>query len=272
MAYHLKHGYRERPEPEYWVDETGDTVWQPDVYLEAAALADRVGAATLIDVGCGTAAKLAALHPGFDLVGVDYGQNIRICRETYPFGLWLEADFDADAPIPVPDPRGAIVICSDVIEHVRTPERLLGQLRRLLYDGAVALILTTPERELRRGRKHAGPPPNPAHTREWALGELRGFMRDEGLEGYFGLTRTNDREPFLHTIFAVIPGSADAAEETAIERWWEYRERWEATATAHETLLRAAPRPLGRRVVRRLRRLAGRAAGGRRRSTAGGSA
>jgi SAM-dependent methyltransferase len=257
MNYHLKPGYSERAEPEYWVDETGDTLWQPDVYLEAASLAERLGAGTIIDVGCGSAAKLIELHPAFEIVGVDYGPNIEACRAAYPFGEWLESDFDSGVEIPVQNADDAVVVCSDVIEHVRKPERLLHQLRSLLDRGALALILTTPERNLRRGTAHVGPPPNVAHTREWALEELQAFMADEGLEGHFGLTRTNDREPFLRTNFAVIPSSSLGAKGEALESWWAYRERWQAAVLEHEKLV-LPQRRVRRRVGRLLRRSAAR--------------
>ena len=183
-------------------------VWQPDVYLEAASLAALLGATTIVDVGCGSAEKVAVFRNEYKIVGVDFGVNIEACRARYDWGDWIGADLDDDdSPLPLSSLNDSIVVCADVIEHVVHPERLLRKLRDLLERGATALVLTTPERDLRRGRKHIGPSPNVAHVREWALDELRGFMADEGLEGYFGLTRTNDTAPYLHTIFAVIPGA-----------------------------------------------------------------
>ena len=168
-------------------------VWQPDVYLEAASLAALLEAATIVDVGCGSAEKVAVFRDEYKIVGVDFGVNIEACRARYDWGDWIGADLDDDdSPLPLSSLSDSIVVCADVIEHVVHPERLLRKLRDLLERGATALVLTTPERDLRRGRKHIGPSPNVAHVREWALDELRGFMADEGLEGYFGLTRTND--------------------------------------------------------------------------------
>jgi 2-polyprenyl-3-methyl-5-hydroxy-6-metoxy-1,4-benzoquinol methylase len=75
-SYFLPSGYESRLEPEYFVDEELNAVWQPDLYPEAATVARRLGSRRIIDVGCGTAEKLARLHPEFEVVGIDFGSNI----------------------------------------------------------------------------------------------------------------------------------------------------------------------------------------------------
>jgi SAM-dependent methyltransferase len=238
VDYHIKAGYRERAQPEYWIDEDLNAVWQPDVYADAAALGDLLGARTIVDVGCGTAAKLAELHGRFELVGIDYGPNIESCRERYAFGTWLEADFESDGPLPATDFEHALLVCADVIEHLVAPERLLRRLRLALDQGAGALLLSTPERDLKRGVAHMGPPPHAAHVREWCSEELQQFMAAEGLDGHFGLTRSNDRQPTLSTIFAAIPGLAPAA-QAAVARWFAERARWERLAVEQDNWIRA---------------------------------
>jgi SAM-dependent methyltransferase len=257
VTYFLKDGYVERLQPEYWIDETGDMVWQPDVYEEAANLAHRVRATTLVDVGCGNGAKAAPLAEELEIIGVDFGPNIEECRRRYSFGTWIEADLDAQGPLEAVEAAGAVVVCADVIEHLLRPERLLGKLRGMLDAGALALILTTPDRDLRRGAAHLGPPPNPAHVREWSSPELEAFMRSEGLDGKFGLTRTNDAAPFLHTIFVAMPGAALGA-AAEFDDWWRYRALWEQIAREHETLYAKIRRSVWVRAGRRVERLAGR--------------
>jgi SAM-dependent methyltransferase len=205
--YCIKDGYQHRETPEYFHDylENG-TVWQPDVYGELGDFAARLGASRIVDVGCGSAAKLAALHPRFDLVGMDYGANIELCRRTHAFGSWIEHDLEAGEPFPLAPEllRGSVVVCGDVIEHFREPERLLHALREAL-EHAEAVVLSTPERDLTWGAEHDGPPPNPCHAREWNLEEFVRLLRQAGFAHVSaGLTRSNDVDPGRKTILACL--------------------------------------------------------------------
>jgi hypothetical protein len=128
------------------------------------------------------------------------------------------------------------LVCGDVIEHLVHPENLLALLRRGLDDGAVALLLTTPERERTQTPGNLGPPPNPAHSREWALEELRAFMASEQLPGYFGLTRSNDVSSYMRTILAVVPGRSPAY-DAIVREWFEERAKWQATAEQQDAVI-----------------------------------
>ncbi|HEX8456860.1 MAG TPA: glycosyltransferase family 2 protein [Pyrinomonadaceae bacterium] len=153
------------------------------------------------------------MHPRFEVIGVDFGDNLRGCRERYPFGRWIEWDLEQDGLLEL-EPEtvaSAIVICSDVIEHLVDPTNLLANLRALVAR-APAAILTTPERDLVRGASHTGPPQNPSHVREWNLAELKALLRAECLHVNFaGLTMDNDREWQKRTILAVLEGQDAAA-------------------------------------------------------------
>lgn len=203
----IKAGYQARSQPEYYADEgPSDVVWQPDVYPLAAFLARRYDCTHIIDVGCGHARKLAALYPEFNIIGVDFGGNLEFCRAQYPFGQWIEADFETCRELPI-DPavlKKSIVINSDVIEHLVDPSALLALLGKLLRDAKVALI-STPERDLTRGFGDAGPPANPCHMREWNLSEFDQLLRQTELTpAYIGLTYSNNYHRELKTILAVV--------------------------------------------------------------------
>jgi SAM-dependent methyltransferase len=234
--YFLPSGYESRLEPEYFVDEELNAVWQPDLYPEAAAIARRLGARRIVDVGCGTAAKLVELYPEFEIVGIDFGSNIAACRERYDFGNWIERDLDSSDDLGYEDVAGAVLVCGDVLEHLVYPERLLRMLRSALDRGAAAVILSTPDRELTNEPGNLGPPPNSAHVREWTLGELEQFLASEGLAGYFGLTRSNDVMPYMRTSIAAIPGDASASKEV-VRDWFDERRKWEQLAVKQDALI-----------------------------------
>jgi SAM-dependent methyltransferase len=213
-GYCLKDGYQHRESPEYFHDYEGDTVWQPDVYGELGDFAARLGATRIIDVGCGSAAKLAALHPRFELIGIDYGANIEMCRRTHAFGTWIEHDLESGASLPVAPEllRGSVIVCADVVEHFREPEKLLLALREAL-EHAEAVVMSTPERDLTWGVDHYGPPPNPCHAREWTIDEFVRLLRLAGFTHVSaGLTRSNDRDPVRKTILACLFRGASCRE------------------------------------------------------------
>ncbi len=212
--FHIKPGYISRDTPEYFedsvTDKTGD-VWQPDVYRLAALVARRLGCDRIIDVGCGRAQKLAALYPEFSITGVDYGDNIRFCRQQHRFGQWIEADLEQPFTVKAPPARlrRSVVVCSDVIEHLIDPTALLRTLRDLVRH-APAVILSTPERDRTRGMDDPGPPKNRAHVREWNLRELESLLKAAGFTvNFIGLTRSNTNSNEMNTTVAVLtPASA----------------------------------------------------------------
>jgi len=241
--YAVREGYTARPSARYFADTPQDRTYQPDVYRDLASIASRLGSRRLFDVGCGSAEKLVAHREAFELVGVDYGENIESCRARYGFGTWIETDLGEPGPL-VPDVGlldRATLVCADVIEHVPAAEVLVEKLVGAL-EVADALLISTPERAIARGPADPGPPKNNAHVREWTIRELGAFLRRCGLRhGTVGLTRPHDQTEDLQTILAVY-----VREEAALE-------------TVEDVLIDAPVAvtrdvPLGRHVARRLRR------------------
>jgi hypothetical protein len=196
--------YVERRTPSYFEDISNRT-WQPHVYALAAAVARRVGATHIVDVGCGRAAKLAALRGEFSVVGIDYGPNLEYCRAHYPDGTWLEADLERTATCPL-DARligQSVIVCSDVIEHLVDPTALLTMLAGTGAH-APAILLSTPERVRTWGPTHLGPPPNEAHVREWSLDELCTLTVHHGFVlAFAGVTVSDDLTWALNTSLLV---------------------------------------------------------------------
>ena len=232
--YALPDGYVARAKPEYFDDTSVDIIWQPDVYECAAEVARRLEVKTIVDLGCGAGTKLTALLDEFSVIGVDYGPNIERCRKAHSRGEWIEHDFDSTPPLNLDKPRGALLICADVLEHLAYPERLLMTIRKALDEGAIAAILSTPDRALYYGTSQLGPPPNPSHVREWRREEFRRFLELEGLYPIIGLTRSNSASFRMQTILAIVPRPGD---EEPVLAWWREHQDGQALAAQHEEAL-----------------------------------
>jgi hypothetical protein len=220
--FFVKRGYSHRDEPAY--DDafrTPGIVWQPGVYAIAAAVGSAVGSGRIVDVGAGNGAKIAGLRGSFDLGGIDFGANLARARDKYPFIHWIERNLDITDDLGVGPEllKGAVVVCADVIEHLRHPDQLMRILRAALDD--VACILTsTPDRELISGPAHNGPPPNRGHVREWSRREFAAFLSASGFEhGRIALTQSRSGSPLANTILALLAPSRaalDNASEAAL--------------------------------------------------------
>lgn len=203
--------YEQRKVPEYFSDDAADgVVWQPDVYGRVAEFAAARSEHTVIDLGCGRAGKLADLaadHPSWSFIGVDYGPNLRWCASNLGFARWIEADLESDQQLPIDSDEAAdaILVCSDVLEHLVDPDVAIRHIRRLLAAGAALAVLSTPAREERAGLDHPGPPGNTAHVREWASSEFHAYVRSRGLViDEAKLTRSDDGGGGLTTQLVVV--------------------------------------------------------------------
>lgn len=71
-----------------------------------------------------------------------------------------------------------LLLCSDVIEHIQEPDKLLDFIEACRPK---IIILSTPERNalvaLGHGHSHDGPPKNLHHVREWTDSELSEYLR-----------------------------------------------------------------------------------------------
>lgn len=216
----IRPGYRRRRRPSRVVyrrwpsslfKQTSAIVWQPDVYATAEALALELGSRRIIDIGCGDGAKLSSLSLRFEAIGLDLPRVVARARQRYPDVIWIEHDLESAEPLPLDAEQlsRSVVVTADVIEHLRSPRHLLGALR-LALEHCDAVVLSTPERELTWGFAHNGPPPNPAHVREWNQAELLAFLRQEGFNhGRMELTRPHDHTDTKNTIMVTLTRSGE---------------------------------------------------------------
>jgi SAM-dependent methyltransferase len=141
----------------------------------------------VLDLGCRYGALTRAYAEGNDVVGVDVDREA--LAEAAKLGIetrWA----DVDEPLPFEDESFDVVVAGELLEHVREPERLVGEATRVLRRGGT-LVASVPNafRLKNRLRFLLGrrPEDDPTHLHMFSPAELRGLL--QGLE-----------EPQLHFI------------------------------------------------------------------------
>jgi SAM-dependent methyltransferase len=205
MDYFLPRTYKIRQNHEHYLDLPSHLIYQPYVYHLACFLAERCGAKSIIDVGCGSGEKLKIFSEEYKIVCVDYAPALNLASQSIPHAQFIEFDLENGLPI-IPDKvlKESIVICSDVIEHLKQPDRLMKALASL-SKLVPYILISTPDRDRARGWLDNGPPANPAHTMEWNASEFVRFMRESGFEDVplYGHTINTDIHEVKSTILTV---------------------------------------------------------------------
>jgi SAM-dependent methyltransferase len=199
--FFLPDGYAERLKPRYYVPD--DLDWQPDVYRIAERLAPSFDCSTLIDVGCGSGRK--ALSLSLDVVAIDYGPIAQQAEGL--FGAVFDQDLEDGMPNALLNDTKllarSVVVCADVIEHLRDPSKLLDDLAFCCAHSPVVLI-STPDRDLVRGPDDRGPPANEHHVREWNRAEFCRLLGHHAIPAEVTYTIDNDRDRNDTTLLATV--------------------------------------------------------------------
>jgi 2-polyprenyl-3-methyl-5-hydroxy-6-metoxy-1,4-benzoquinol methylase len=166
--FSIKTGYHHAVKAEQH-DATGSTdEWQPSVYELAVSIAKKLQDHTIIDLGCGSGYKLIHKLGNFDTIGIEVQPTYSWLKKKYPERKWLL--FDSVNPSEL---EAGLVICSDVIEHIPDPDKLMEFIQKMNFDW---LIISTPERDAVAGKNDYGPPRNTAHYREWNVAEFNEYV------------------------------------------------------------------------------------------------
>lgn len=163
-AYCIKAGYHHANTAETFVAIGSTEEFQRSVYELANSIAEKNKFNTIIDVGCGSGFKLIHLLGRYTTTGIETEPAYSWLLEKYPGRKWLLFD-----PLNVPVLKADLVICSDVIEHIKNPNDMMDFLAKISFN---TLVLSTPERDRVCGRHDYGPPENTSHFREWNLEEF----------------------------------------------------------------------------------------------------
>jgi len=111
-----------------------------------SAIASRVKAGTLLDVGCGSGAFLnLAQQRGWDVSGIELSPELSEVSRRIVKGDVINAAFES---VTLPDESYDVVTMWDIIEHVLDPVFCLKKVERLLKPGGMALFCTPDENSL----------------------------------------------------------------------------------------------------------------------------
>ena len=170
--YCIRPDYRARKEYVH-CDKTAESSkeCQKEVYYLAKKIMEKYGYKRILDLGCGSGYKLVTYFGDFETIGFEIEPTLSWLKEKYPNKRWELSDFAKPFEEPVD-----LVICSDVIEHVLDPDKLLRWIS--LVDCKV-IVFSTPDRTIlvknHRGREK-GPPRNKFHIREWNYKEFERYI------------------------------------------------------------------------------------------------
>lgn len=139
-----------------------------------------------LDLGCGDGRLGAHLGAG-ELTAADVSPvALERAAARLPAGTRV-VELDPDAPLPLADSAFDLVLCAEVLEHVRDVQLLLSEVRRVLRPGG-ELALTTPAHGrltgldiVLRGFERRFDPLSP-HIRFLTRRSLAGLLSEHGFE------------------------------------------------------------------------------------------
>lgn len=149
-----------------------------DIYQMATFFARRIGCDTIIDVSFEHHPEFVRLHPEFQLLGM----NLSGQTDPFPFPSvkrpsWDDAHDQSKPVIPIEQLKNSVLVCADVIERLRRPEKLLSILRMWQKYLPLALI-STPDRSRQSVTDNTGAS---VQISRWNLSEFGSFLAQHDL-------------------------------------------------------------------------------------------
>ncbi len=163
--------------------------YRHDRFFNIRRLADRGGAARLriLDVGCGNGYQLSTLTGKHEVHGLDISEaNIVLAA-----GNGIKAVLhDVESAFPYPDASFDVVVCSEILEHVFFPEKVVDACFRVLKPSGT-FIVTVPNLYcfrnrlsllIGRGAYFIEYPDNRIHIRFFSIPGMKKILADRGFE------------------------------------------------------------------------------------------
>ncbi|HEY4186233.1 MAG TPA: class I SAM-dependent methyltransferase [Polyangia bacterium] len=211
--------------------------YRRDLVFRQLALDAAVGAPRIVELGSGQgdlSRQIKTRWPRAELLGLDLSETgLEIARQKVPDGVFFQADFMR--PLAVPSQYlgwATHAVCSEVLEHVEDPVRVLENVRPCLAPGA-RLVVTVPAGPMSAFDRHIG------HRRHFTRDTLADTLKRAGfqiasLEGagfpFFNLYRLLVIARGRGLVDAAIAGQIPRAASAAM-RVFSWLFRWNSAST-----------------------------------------
>jgi SAM-dependent methyltransferase len=154
--------------------------WRRQIILSLLRLDRFADGVRLLDIGSGQGDFAAYVHARFanaEILGLELSESgVRMAARKVPSARFVQCDLLAGRVPSDGDRNWAThAVCSEVLEHVDEPRRLLENARAYMAPGC-ALIVTVPGGPMSAFDKHIG------HRKHYRPEELRQLLRDAGYE------------------------------------------------------------------------------------------
>ena len=130
----------------------------------------------VLDLGCRDGALSSVYAEGNSLVGLDADREALTEAEK----LGIETRWaDLDEPLPFEDASFDVAVAGELLEHLRDPQRVVGEVRRVLRPGGTFVASVPNAYRLKNrirfllGRK---PEDDPTHLQMFSAGEVRSLL------------------------------------------------------------------------------------------------
>jgi 2-polyprenyl-3-methyl-5-hydroxy-6-metoxy-1,4-benzoquinol methylase len=154
--------------------------------------------ATVLDVGCGNGIISRSLgRKGFTVLGIDISEKAIERAKTLNDLSNVSFQVMSAEQLAVNEEKYHAVICSEVLEHLNQPEKLLQVLHKSLKDDGV-LIVTVPNGKGPREVLVTKPIQSLQQKNNWVWKTVQGF---KGLLGYRGTTVQSSADDLTHVQF-----------------------------------------------------------------------
>jgi SAM-dependent methyltransferase len=179
--YCIMSDYIIRENPYHFDDRVCTDQAQDEVYEFAKKLLNEKQLNDVVDIGCGSGFKLIKYFSENNTVGIETEPCLSQLKEQYPSRNWINSGVPEESFSSFTKTTD-MIICSDVIEHIKNPDELLNYINS--FDYKYAIISTPDRRFLRKDLAHIfgerywwGPPLNGCHVREWTFEEFEEYLK-----------------------------------------------------------------------------------------------